>query len=296
MSLLKQAPRQAVGSVRDFLTVAQAMEREAAARYAALSQRARMQGLLEIADLFDRLSEEKRDHERRLSGWSRAPGEVAEEQAQLKWRLPPTFDDEAGSVLANSQLATPYRVLSMAVRNEERVFAFWTYVASDAGTPRVRQLAERIAHEELNHVAVLRQARRRAYHVMWGSVPRPRTRSVADRMAEAAILESHLADHLECLAHQLADDDAGAVRELAAQSREMADEATRHGSPVSDPGALDDPNPLATAERLAESYLDIADLSRSEHVVAAAQSLAQRAIARLERIRTLVSQASKERG
>jgi len=296
MSLLKQVPRQAVGSVRDFFTVAQAMENEAAARYAALSQRARMQGLLEIADLFDRLSDEKRDHERRLSGWSRAPGEVAEEQAQLEWRLPPTFDDEAGSVLANSQLATPYRVLSMAVRNEERVFAFWTYVASDAGTPRVRQLAERIAREELNHVAVLRHARRRAYHVMRGSVTRPRARSVADRMAESAILESHLADQLEHLARHVAGDDAGAARKLAAQSREMADEATSHGSPVSDPGALDDSNPLATAERLAESYLDIADLSRSEHVVAAAQSLAQRAIARLERIRTLVSQASKERG
>ncbi len=287
MSPLKQAPSQAIGSAGDFFAVAQAMKREAAARYAALSQQARMQSLPEVADLFDRLAGEEEDLERRLSGWSQAPGEAAQEQMQVTWPLPPAFDNEAGDVLTNSQLATPYRVLSMAVRHEERVFAFWIYVAAHAGTPHMRQLAENMAHEELNHAAALRQARRRAYHAMRRDSRLPRARSVADRMGEAAILESRLADRLDHLARRLADDDAGAARELATQSRMMADEAASHADSVSDPGTSDDPNPLAMAERLAESYLDVADLSRSERVVAAAQSLAHRAIARLARMRAL---------
>lgn len=257
-----------------------------AAHYAALSVQARSNQMLEVADLFARLAREEQNHERSLLSWAQEQSEGAPDRVQLKWQLPPTFDDETATILANSQLATPYRVLAMAVRNEERAFSFWTYVAANAGTSGVRQLAENMAHEELNHVALLRQARRRAYHAMRGSVPLPPVRSIAEKLAQAVLLETRLAGRLEDLAGQAANDDADTVCELAAQAREMADEAGRHATPSSNPEIVNNPNLLTMAEFLVENYLDIADLSRSEPVVAAAQSLAQRAIVRLAKMRT----------
>ncbi|MEJ1936656.1 hypothetical protein WDZ92_41220 [Nostoc sp. NIES-2111] len=52
----------------------------------------------------------------------------------------------------------------MAVRNEERAFAFWTYLAAHAGSEDVRQAAEKMASEELTHAAIFRRERRRAFH------------------------------------------------------------------------------------------------------------------------------------
>ena len=52
----------------------------------------------------------------------------------------------------------------MAVRNEERAFAFWSYVAAHAEVAEVRQAAETMAHEELGHVSILRRERRNAFH------------------------------------------------------------------------------------------------------------------------------------
>ena len=73
------------------------------------------------------------------------------------------------------RLVTPYQTLSIAVRNEERAFAFWSYVSADAADPAIRREAERMAGEELQHVARLRGERRRAFHEA-----RART-AVADR-------------------------------------------------------------------------------------------------------------------
>ncbi|MBB4279229.1 hypothetical protein GGE12_007042 [Rhizobium mongolense] len=55
---------------------------------------------------------------------------------------------------------------SIAVRNEERAFEFWTYVASSAPTQEMRSAAERMAREVLGHVATLRRERRHAFHVL----------------------------------------------------------------------------------------------------------------------------------
>ena len=48
-----------------------------------------------------------------------------------RWRVPTNFDEEE----ARSPRLTPYRALAIAVRNEERAFAFYSYVAAEAGSP-----------------------------------------------------------------------------------------------------------------------------------------------------------------
>ena len=88
----------------------------------------------------------------------------ASDPARISWEGPATFDAQTISEITSSSLMTPYRALSMAVRNEERAFAFWSYVAAHAGQGELKRAAETMARQELEHVAKLRKERRRAYH------------------------------------------------------------------------------------------------------------------------------------
>jgi len=183
MSLLKTAPPAAVRSLDEVFAIAHAMEHQAAACYGALAQRARAEGVSELADLFEHLAEEERSHATSVAQWSQQRSGTPPDPANIKWELPETFEREAAGELAASRLASAYRVLAMAVRNEERAFEFWSYVAAEAATPEVRRAAEQMAHEELGHVARLRRARRQAYHAERTADPRDRASTPIDRLA-----------------------------------------------------------------------------------------------------------------
>ncbi len=285
MPLLKSVPPVAVGSLEEMFAIAQAMEREAAARYAGLAQRARAEGVAQLADLFEKLAEEERAHETSVVRWSQEQSGKPPDAAAIRWDIPETFDEEAAGELAVSRLASAYRILSMAVRNEERAFMLWSAIAAQAERPDVRQAAERMALEKLDHVALLRRARRDAYHAERARRAPERARSVADRLFEAGVLERRLAAQLEAMGDQFAGDNERLARELAGQSRQMAADVERLA-----PRAGSDPEELeaaAAAERLVEDYLGIGDLTRDEALALQIQSLAQRAISRLAWLRSL---------
>lgn len=288
MSLLKVAPSGVVRSMEELFAIAQAMEHEAATRYAELSDQVRAHGMPELGQLFEHLAAEERAHESDVLQWAQQRSGKAPDPADIRWELPETFDEETAAELAASRLANAYRILSMAVRNEERAFAFWSYVAAEAGTPEVRKAAERMAHEELGHVALLRRARRQAYHAERRDHPMERVRSAVGRLAEAGVLECRLADEMDTLSTRMSGDDAKRAQELAAQSRTMADEVARV-APEGKGRVVQDLDMLAMAERLVENYLDAGDLSRDEEIVAAAQVLAKRAIVRLAWLRMLIA-------
>ena len=273
----------AVQSLDEMFAIAQAMEHEAATRYAEFARRARAGGAAEIGALFERLAAEEASHEASVARWSQQRRGKPPDPAYIKWEIPETFDQQTAEDLATSRLASMYRILSMAVRNEERAFAFWSYVAAEAGTPDIREAAERMAHEELGHVALLRRARRDAYHAERRGRPQGRPRSQSDRLAAAAALEAQLADRLDALADQSDADGQVQAHRWAARSRAMAEEIS--GAWGRDDGAAADPDPVAAAERLVEDYLDIGDLSRDEGLTTLAQSLARHAIARLAWLR-----------
>ncbi|MDT3684724.1 MAG: ferritin family protein [Pseudorhodoplanes sp.] len=288
MSLLKTAPRGVVRSLEEIFAIAYAMAREAATRYAQLATRARAEGVSELADLFERLAEEKRSHESSVLQWSQQRSGKAPDLSDMRWKLPQIFDEEAAGELAVSRLASAYRVLSMAVRNEERAFALWSYIAAEAETPEIRKAAEKMALQELGHVSLLRRARRQAYHAERAAHPQDRPRSPTDRLAAAAVLERRLADQLEGLAERLVGDESLRARSLAAQSLTMADEVASVAS-RDDGEAVEDLDVATAAERLVEDYLDVADLSRDESIALLAQSLAKRAISRLAWLHALAA-------
>lgn len=284
MSLLKAEPAGSVRSLDELFAIAAAMEREAADRYAEIAARMRREGDPALAEVFERLSADEQEHLDSVVHWSQRTKGQDPDPALIRWELPETFDDE-GVATAYPRLLSAYRALSMAVRNEERAFAFWSYVAAHAETPEIRRAAETMAHEELGHVATLRRERRKAFHAERGQ---SRTGPMAeDGGTDLAALERRLADLLDPRA-------ANASPEESARLKSFADEARRHAQeleqfPIAVPGGrpagtLPD-DPVALAELLVDRYLEAGDALQDEEALGRVQALAGRAIARLAWLR-----------
>ncbi|MBF0334931.1 MAG: ferritin family protein [Alphaproteobacteria bacterium] len=177
-------PIEAITDQNQLMAIAIGMEREAAARYEELAGAMDQAGAREMSSLFRDLAAMERAHEAGIGRWASRDGLGAPQPAGFAWELPESFGDEAAP--------SPYRALAIAVRNEERAFAFYAYLAAMAPDGETRLRAERLAGEELNHVAQLRAMRRRAFHDERRSL-RPVPRSIEDLRRTAAVLEDELA-------------------------------------------------------------------------------------------------------
>jgi rubrerythrin len=284
MSLLKTEPPTPVRTLDELFAIAHAMESEAATRYAEIAQRMRQEGNPALADVFERLSADERGHMDGVMRWSEIERGKAPDPSLIRWQIPETFDDE-GLATADPRLLSAYRALAIAVRNEERAFAFWTYVAAHAGTPEIRQAAEAMAHEELGHVATLRRERRRAFHAERSDQA---PSSARDGAREAAAVENRLAELLEARA-------AVAPPAERARLKGFAEEAIRHAQELEEAAlafraadyahSIPD-DPVALAELLTDYYLEAADTLKDEEALGRVQALAARAIARLAWLRS----------
>lgn len=291
MSLLKAEPSAPVSSLPELFAIAHALEEEAASRYAALASEMDALELPRVAAVFRHLAEEERGHAQRIEDWARGTTGALPEHHLMRWQPPETFDEEEARRIASSRLASAYRALSMAVRNEERAFAFWTYVAAQAEAPDVREAAARMAGEELRHAALFRRERRRAFHAERAAgisgPPSP--------LARAASAERSLASLLPTLAEaegnaaraaewrRLADAASAMAEEAAALAGETAPADRAPVPPGASADALD--AVWRAAEQASEAYLDAADSRRDEDEMRRLQSLAERAIARVAALR-----------
>ena len=218
MSLLKSEPFAAVESMDELLAVAYAMEQEAIIGYSELAERMRREGRPDMVPVFERLIGEESQHLGNVVHWSERISGRKPDLAKLKWELAETFDDEGASTIA-PELLSGYRAFSMAVRNEERAFLFWTYVAAQTDQDRLREAAEQMAREELGHLATLRRERRRAFH----AEKRAGAQATALDLPE---LELRLADHLEALATRT-QADASSMLAAAKEARERSTDLIR---------------------------------------------------------------------
>lgn len=284
MVLLKSEPFAPVRSLAELFALAQSMEREAAERYAELAETMRAQGSDALAAVFDRLTAEEREHLDFVARLSMSETGAPPQSAQLKWSPADAMDVEDFDA-TDPRLLSEYRALAVAVRNEERAFAFWSYVAAQAESAAVREAAEQMARTELEHVSALRRERRRAFHAQRrarGDAPAP----------DVQTLERRLAERCSEMAGRLEGDAAAGFAAIAAEARAMADEAAAAGLPAPvDATAAGDlqGDPLALAEALVDRYLEAAEQAGREATVARAQSLAERAIARLAWLRANLS-------
>ena len=292
--LLPNPPELPAGSVEEIVAAADALERAAAQRYRSLAQAMRRVGHEDVALVFDHLAGEEEQHVlsvQKLAG-TLLGGMPA--QAIVHWILPESFSAEEAGPTA---LLTPYKALSVAVRAEERAFAFWSYIAANSESEAVRTLAESMAHQELVHAAKFRAARRKAYraelrsHRPMDAAVQPLRldalrREAAQMAAEAVGFLAAAAIRLD----QLDDcESAALVRDIALSMSKQAGSA----SPVSPAIAerLKSARPAAilfeiegVIERVAERYIALLDRSPDAQVIAELKRLADQALAPVQRL------------
>jgi hypothetical protein len=215
-----------------------------------------------------------------VTRWSQARLGKAPDPALVRWDAPETFDAQTAAEMKASRLMTPYRALAMAVRNEERAFAFWSYLAAYSHDPEIKKAAEAMAQEELGHVATLRKERRRAYH-------REHDGMRASRQAgdiDAGELERRLAVLVAELERAHAGAVANRAHELLLETTAMAAEATGVGR---FPANVAQGDAEQIAETLVDAYLESAEEADEPAGLDKLQGLAGRAIARLAWLRSL---------
>lgn len=295
MPQMKAEPPAPVRSLAELFAIAYALEQEAAERYRALADKMREHGSPSTAAVFDRLAQQECGHGDEITRLSRQQSGKAPNAADIHWHIPETFDDEGIGDVPGQRVVTPHRALSMAVRNEERAFAFWSYIVARTEDETVRKAAEAMAREELEHVSLLRRERRRAYHSAGGKERPARRPTPVDILAEAAKLESQLASQLEDIRAHYSSEAQARLRELAQLSRQMAGSSrpqTVQPTGMHQHSSSNIEDILPTAEYLIECYLEAADSSTDEMALNRAQELAKAAITRLASLRAIAERAS----
>jgi rubrerythrin len=274
------------GSSDELMTMAHAMEKEAARRYRGLAVGMRARGSMELARLFEFLESLEEKHAVQLEQRTPPAPDPATATGRVSWDLPENFDEEAGGSL----LLTPYRALAIAVRNEERAFAFYCHVAANAPDERLRGIAEALAKDELTHAWLLRRERRQAYRTEKGNhrLSRP---ALPDSLRELNLLAAetdwHAAHYHRALAGLLegsdrlktvfalvAEDEATTAREAAGRVGLTLPDQEPEAAPSIAGG-------LRLLEEAFERYSDIADHSKQEDVLQESQRLAALAVRRL---------------
>ena len=280
--LLKGEPAGSLQSLDELFALANAMEQESASKYDDLAADMQRQNKPDLAGVFAQLAAAEREHVDSVARWSQSRLGRAPDPALVRWEAPETFDRETAAEIMTSRLMTPYRALSMAVRNEERAFAFWSYIAGFAEDSEIKQTAEAMAREELGHVAILRKERRRAYHSEHEKMRAVEQDNVAQ--VDAAALERRLAGELADLERRVEGEAINRARELLQETTRMSAQAAGIGR---FPANLEQCDAQIIAEALADAYLEGAESSGDPDRLEAMQALAECAIARLAWLRAL---------
>lgn len=260
----------------DLLAIAESLEREAASRYRGLAEQMTRQGDLEMAALFESLARMEDAHERQIAARSRPQRQTP---VNVAWETPPGHDEAE----ARGATLSRYQALAFAVRNEERAFSFYAYVSAEAESGEIRALAEDLARDELEHASLLRQYRRRAFHEH-----RPAALEIPESLAQLEALARRLDAEASAAHRALAETlSARGENDDASHFQRLADEEAQCAGQVAAAAA----QPLKNAAeglRLLEQGFDhfalIAERSRDEALVAEAQRLASRMVARLASI------------
>jgi len=177
-----------VTTARELLALALAFEQRAASRFRLMAARMRGEGRDDLVRLFEGLALQEDRNADKL----RQMPEAAELNVETPSQgLAPEL--EAISSLPDAETLrqlSVYDCLAEAVRNEEKTFDFFSYVAATAEDGGLQGLAETLAKEELEHANELRRVRRQAYHQlqrMPGSWPKASAIETLNDLHAAAV-------------------------------------------------------------------------------------------------------------
>lgn len=281
----------------EVVAVAQAIRQDGDRRFADLAAEMDQRGESELAEIFRRMRAE--EMRRTTPTAARAPpagrADAPRESAttayasQILTELAASWDEAAFSTLV-----TPYRVLATAVANQERLFAFYAYLAAHAADPEAAEEAGEQARDSLDRAASLRRRRRAAYR-REGLAGRAAPPRIGDADALAALLARHeqaiAACHLGVAARleQAGDAEAAALLRADQPGRR---ETVAAGRPWND-GREAGPAALLLAaqkplESLAEILEQVAATATDEAVRQRAQDYLQTLLERIAPIASAI--------
>jgi len=289
--LLTAVPPGPVRSLAELYAIAFDFAQKATQRYGALAARGD-EGFSPLRRVFEALVARERDRADNLSAACLVACGKRPDVSDLGWAPIDLVPLAELAEIGNSGLSTAYTAWALAVRQRQRAFVFWTYVAALAEDAPVRQTAEDLAREALRDGNLLRRERRLA----WRSERSIATDADADAGAteqpeSAALLESLLLRDMMTWAHGL---DPSQRRQLLTLGAAPLPEPL---PPVDggDEGAADieqvKRRALRRAEQLSNIYLDEADRAADQSGMELAQKLAAQSIMRLAGLRQLASES-----
>ncbi|WP_421404564.1 ferritin-like domain-containing protein [Agrobacterium fabrum] len=271
-------------TMQTVLETASRMEQEAIDGYLALRQRMLDENQPSLAAVFERLIAEETSHLHQVETWAAETLPSVEAAAIDRPDLSPMFDAE-GADLVPPETLDAYRAFSTAVRNEEKAFVFWSYVAAQAPAPDVQKAAERMAREELGHIATLRRERRQVFHAMRAAIPQE---DVPDIIA----LEAHFLNVLKSMAEEQGNPTLIAFSQATMDRMRRLQETTFRRKP-SLSGQLDMvlANPVTLCGILLDFYLDLINSEKNEEAMDFAADSASQLVRCLAFLRNLNPQA-----
>ncbi|MCZ7559580.1 MAG: hypothetical protein M5U30_05585 [Burkholderiaceae bacterium] len=125
-SLLMRDPEIQSVSMPLLVGIASAIERESLERYTALAGTMERRGEAATAAAFRVMLEEERHHVDEVARWAVGLGEPVPEPGRFDWQLPAELSSSWDEI-SGSALLTPYRAFAIAVDNEKRAFALYSY-------------------------------------------------------------------------------------------------------------------------------------------------------------------------
>ncbi|MGD1880209.1 MAG: ferritin family protein [Kiloniellaceae bacterium] len=200
--LLAAEPGGKVETLDRLLGLANAIEVEAVARYGQLAALMERKGEAETAAVFQEMREIEQRHVAWVAQRAAALDHTLPPASDFTWRLPPELGASWDDV-QHSQLLTPYRAVAIAVTNEERAFALYSYLAAGTDDPIVAREAEALALEELSHATELRVRRRLAFR-REPTDHSPATAAEVETLTEFRALDEALARQAATSLHAIA--------------------------------------------------------------------------------------------
>jgi rubrerythrin len=140
--------------ITELLSQALALEHEASDRYAELAELMEVHNNIDVAKLFERMAEIEKLHVDQILRMVSKQDLADLPRKEWQWISP------EGPETTNPEdlhyLMKPYHALQLALVNEQRAFEYYDQIAKNTSDEETRSLAEELATEEEEHVALVK--------------------------------------------------------------------------------------------------------------------------------------------
>ncbi|MGI9414523.1 MAG: ferritin-like domain-containing protein [Hyphomicrobiales bacterium] len=142
-----------ISSLAELLAHAHAIETDALERYRMLADQMEVHNNRVLAEIFRELAGHEEKHAAEILAQAGDIELPALKPSEFKW--PGMESPEAADLDEAHYRMTPWHALQMALRAEQRAFAFFDHMVETAAEPEMKKWAEEFREEEAEHVELV---------------------------------------------------------------------------------------------------------------------------------------------